>query len=279
MGRELASHGYIVFTFDFSDGTAAYTEKLVEGGSLEPVLFDRSVDFYSANKDDADQLAAHQNMVEKVRSRANQALKMVDFVCTPNVLQDVFKMEPTVNLDLGKLVMAGQSFGGAAAFLAANDDPRIKSCMTLDPWICPLKDDIYDGRLNQFAQQNFFIVYNDNFCEESWLPFYPSFNPRATRDRLLELLPKSATVEHSIMTGSKHDYQTDVILVWPFESYMDLLGKMRLPPANFTEIQLAYFWMMLRFLHQTGFHDDTIDIEKVNKLVGPFLKSKQITIQ
>ena len=265
IARELASHGYIVFTFDFTDGTCAFTERLVEGNTLEPVLFDRSVPFYSGDKDDADQLASHQNMVEKTKSRAQQAQKLVDFVSTTNMLQDILKMDPTAVLDLEKLVMAGQSFGGAAALKASHDDARIKCCATWDPWICPLKDEIFDGSFSRFVQQQFFIIYNDNFCEESWKPFYPEYNPWATKERLLELLPKTAHVEHSIMTGSKHDYQTDLILAWPFESYMELLGKLRLPPANFADMYMSYTWMTLRFLHQSGFHDGTIDIGTVNK--------------
>jgi predicted dienelactone hydrolase len=41
-------------------------------------------------------------------------------------------------LDTSKIILAGHSFGGNTALRIGEQDKRIKTILTLDPWIYPL---------------------------------------------------------------------------------------------------------------------------------------------
>jgi hypothetical protein len=74
IGRELASHGYIVIFIDHHDGTCAYTEKK-KGTGFEPVYFDSSVPWFT-----------YKDMKEKTDQRVKEATKMITFVSKPKFL-------------------------------------------------------------------------------------------------------------------------------------------------------------------------------------------------
>ncbi len=61
-------------------------------------------------------------------------------------------MDTRVNLDLGKLIMAGQSFGGATALRVGNSERRVKGVLLQDPWLAPLSDEIYVGSFDGFSE-------------------------------------------------------------------------------------------------------------------------------
>ena len=44
---------------------------------------------------------------------------------------------------MNKLIMAGHSMGGATAILSGWNDKRVKCVLVLDPWLSPLRDEIY----------------------------------------------------------------------------------------------------------------------------------------
>jgi len=49
---------------------------------------------------------------------------------------------------LDKLIIGGHSFGGITAISTTHKDPRIKACLSMDPWFYPYKDD-YKGLINK----------------------------------------------------------------------------------------------------------------------------------
>ena len=52
----------------------------------------------------------------------------------PDYLQSELKFPESIALDLSKLTMIGHSFGGMTALKVCAVEPRIKACLTMDPW-------------------------------------------------------------------------------------------------------------------------------------------------
>jgi cephalosporin-C deacetylase-like acetyl esterase len=48
-------------------------------------------------------------------------------------------------MDLDRLVIGGHSFGGMTAIATAKMDPRIKACITMDPWLYVYHNEINRG--------------------------------------------------------------------------------------------------------------------------------------
>ena len=52
----------------------------------------------------------------------------------PDYLQSELNFPESIALDLSKLTMIGHSFGGMTALKVCAVEPRIKACLTMDPW-------------------------------------------------------------------------------------------------------------------------------------------------
>ena len=55
----------------------------------------------------------------------------------PDYLQSELNFPESIALDLSKLTMIGHSFGGMTALKVCAVEPRIKACLTMDPWFIP----------------------------------------------------------------------------------------------------------------------------------------------
>ena len=61
--------------------------------------------------------------------------------------ESLFGQTSEVEIDFGKLVMAGHSMGGCTSVMAAFKDPRIKVCLTLDPWFFGPHEKVLSGQI------------------------------------------------------------------------------------------------------------------------------------
>lgn len=105
--REWASNGYIVFSVDHEE----------------------AIDFPS-NFSTQELNAFRLNQVKK---RKEALSKVLDYIVKPENFQDLFE-DSGIEIDLTKISIVGQSFGGAAAVYTALNDKRVNGvCILLDP--------------------------------------------------------------------------------------------------------------------------------------------------
>jgi predicted dienelactone hydrolase len=127
-GRELASHGYIVFILDHHDGSCAYTE---DSTGTKTWWFDKDAPFFD-----------YDDMNKKVKIREEEVKALIDEISVKTFMKNILQFE-AVSLDLNKLIMAGHSMGGATALRIANSEPRAKCVLTHDPWLLPINREIH----------------------------------------------------------------------------------------------------------------------------------------
>ena len=118
--RDLASHGYCVFSIDHHDGSAHYSRK--ENGD----------EVYWDLKQGLTDFALR---VKQLKIREDEVQDCLNEMFQPNFLQEKLDFNPNVQLDLDKLIAGGHSFGGLSAMLAARKDKRVKALFTFDPWV------------------------------------------------------------------------------------------------------------------------------------------------
>ena len=125
--RDLASHGYIVFTVDHHDGTAYYSKTISgteEYWPLDQELLD--IDYR------AKQLAKREIEVDE----------LIKDILKEDFLQDTFGFPDGAQMETDKLIIGGHSFGGLTALSVAEKDQRIKAVFTFDPWIWTRNQDV-----------------------------------------------------------------------------------------------------------------------------------------
>lgn len=231
--RELASHGYIVLMMDHADGTCCYTE-VKQGTTFKPIPFDYSVPYLN-----------YEDMKQKLEIRVPETTKLIDYVSTDKFLQEELHMDNRAKLLLDSLVLAGHSMGGSTALKVANQDRRVKCCLTMDPWLVPLKAEIESGELTNFSQKAIFMINNKTFIR-TYDPKWREFNPQAFKNRLLhELIPKSVLREHAILHGAEHIYQIDYIVMLILDFKIGDIFRAKLPPTNFVQLHQLNVWAWL----------------------------------
>jgi alpha-beta hydrolase superfamily lysophospholipase len=62
----------------------------------------------------------------------------MDDITTETFCKKALKMD-SIKIDYNKLIVAGHSMGGATAIKVASREFRARCCLTLDPWMFPLK--------------------------------------------------------------------------------------------------------------------------------------------
>jgi len=112
--REWASNGYIIFSVDHEE-----TVDLPSGFTMKEFNGYRFT---------------------QVKKRKEAIIRVLDYISNLDNIQDFFD-NSSVELDLNKVSVVGQSFGGAAAAYTAMNDKRINGvCILLDPDL----DSVYD---------------------------------------------------------------------------------------------------------------------------------------
>lgn len=127
--RDFASHGYIVFTIDHSDGTATY--------------YKSKCGTKSAYYDNTKKLYDFEHRREQISHRVQEVRSLIDEIFSKDFPSKIGM--PDVRIDTDKLIIGGHSFGGMTAIHTAKDDPRVKVCGTLDPFLYSHHKEMLEG--------------------------------------------------------------------------------------------------------------------------------------
>jgi len=183
--RDLASQGYIVFTLDHKDGTCCYTEDKSGKGYL------------FTNKQDVYDFELRKKQIE---TRVKEVEALIDEIENWKRMRDSLFGKSEVELDFEKLVMAGHSMGGCTSALATSKDPRIKICLTLDPWFFGPHQKVLSGQVTLKVPLQ--IIETEKFVNE---PMHAEHN-YSTAQCNQALIKSSPTIdsEDLILKGVHH---------------------------------------------------------------------------
>jgi cephalosporin-C deacetylase-like acetyl esterase len=76
--------------------------------------------------------------------RVAEVRALIDEIFSGDLLKKI-GLPSTVKIDTEKLSIGGHSFGGMTAIHTAKDDPRVKVCGTLDPFLFSHHKEILSG--------------------------------------------------------------------------------------------------------------------------------------
>ena len=82
----------------------------------------------------------------------------MDEVALPKFLSVSLKFDKTAKLDGNKFIFSGHSLGGCTALKVGDSDPRVKAVLTLDPWLCPIKDWVEEKKLTKLYKKPTFML-------------------------------------------------------------------------------------------------------------------------
>ena len=73
--------------------------------------------------------------------------ELFDSESREKLLREKLKFPDGVCIDMSKLVVTGHSFGGMTAIETAHQEPvRVKACLTLDPWLYTMHQEIINEK-------------------------------------------------------------------------------------------------------------------------------------
>jgi hypothetical protein len=81
----------------------------------------------------------------QIAIRVKEVQSFITELSQPDYLEKRLGFPTPLNLDLSRLIISGHSFGGMTAIQLAKEDPRVKLCATLDPWVFPFHKEINAG--------------------------------------------------------------------------------------------------------------------------------------
>lgn len=166
-----------------------------------------------------------------------------------------------VKLDLSKLIMNGQSFGGSTAVRVAKSEPRAKAVLTMDPWFFPNKEEMAKGDFHGINKPMFF-VNTERFI-----------NVSTEENALLLKNFKSfcSSPEDVTTLDCEHDHLHDIICIHPIELELPWFLKSCRPPKYYNyELLQLHSWLQLSFLHRIGFNHGTFDPKIVESNIDKY---------
>lgn len=123
----------------------------------------------------------------------------------PNFLQEKLGFDEGCQLDLDRIVVAGHSMGGVTALRVAEADKRVKACLTLDPWLQPVKEDIRDGTFNGFNEGTaIFLLNSSSFFDYQASVEGANFDPRLSHKKMRDELMAGCSIEDMILNDAHH---------------------------------------------------------------------------
>tara|TARA_B100000700_G_scaffold326166_1_gene436901 strand:+ start:5852 stop:7228 length:1377 start_codon:yes stop_codon:yes gene_type:complete len=127
----LASRGFVIAALDHS-----YDANLT-------IFPDGSMADYRSN------ITGHPDSLALRKMQINTRGKDISFIINQMKKIQLGQIESNLNsrLDMDKIAVGGHSYGGATALVSSFWDPRIKTCLGLDPWISPLPKVILNSGL------------------------------------------------------------------------------------------------------------------------------------
>jgi platelet-activating factor acetylhydrolase len=126
--KDMASHGHIVYAIEHKDQSALH------------YFNDKGDHKYLKNMDMRD--------VNAIVTRLGIRVKEVDQLISEMNFITKGALGNNVELDLeNNLTIMGHGFGATTAITMASKDPRIKKVVSYDPWLFPVKEQIYENVL------------------------------------------------------------------------------------------------------------------------------------
>ncbi|XP_053317212.1 platelet-activating factor acetylhydrolase isoform X2 [Spea bombifrons] len=164
----LASQGFVVAAVEHRDESASATfyfrEKSTDGpcdgdcGGLEEVWL-----YNKTPKAGSDEFPLR---FEQVQKRADECIRALDLLLDINAGKSVTNSLPSPfdwrllkdSLDVGRISVAGHSFGAATAIKALGRDARFRCGIALDAWMFSLKNEVFSA-----IQQPVLFVNSEKF--------------------------------------------------------------------------------------------------------------------
>ena len=149
--RNFASHGYIVFTLDHNDESSHY----VENNDGVGIYLDKehlAYDFEFRKK--------------QILIREKETSALIDEILDQKTLLRTLEFEEEIEIDTGKIITGGHSFGGMTGIGVAVKDSRVKAVITHDPWLFTSEKEINEGEI--MLEIPFLAVCSERFhpwCE------------------------------------------------------------------------------------------------------------------
>jgi pimeloyl-ACP methyl ester carboxylesterase len=128
----------------------------------------------------------------------------------PLFLKNVLAFGNCPVLDLEKLTVAGHSFGGGTAIRTAWNDKRVKCVLTHDPWLSPLRDEIFDPRgfRKKFSDDQSLLILNS----EAFIGFFKDiYDLKASTNKVTARCKK---LDEITLLDADHVHQADAICYW-----------------------------------------------------------------
>lgn len=226
--REFASQGFVVYSLDHNDGTAAscFDEKKMETN-------------YYQQEDMTDMSLWQERLEER-------------FEEVKDVLNHIHSRPKDINqdleYDLDRVVIAGHGFGGCTALFAAHrEERRISHCVMLDPWLFVLYKEILE---NNFKIEQVLCCINS----EEYHPYVEGFDSWETMQVLFH--NNNAVEDFNVMiTKTGHLFQTDVLSFAPLEFKM---WSERNPSVEVVEMYELGNKVVMKWLKDYGFPEIVI---------------------
>ena len=139
---QLASHGVVVAAVEHRDGSGGGSHYILREEGLS---MSNSVPHKPVPTDDNEYKVRN----EQLSHRSGEISRVIDLLAKLNAGEFVENVvDPNCdltgikgNLDMThNLFLLGHSFGGSSVILAASQDPRVKTVLTLDPWMFPASE-------------------------------------------------------------------------------------------------------------------------------------------
>ncbi|TNV79108.1 hypothetical protein FGO68_gene4215 [Halteria grandinella] len=240
--RDFASHGYIVFSLDHKDGTASFYKSKC---GTKQAYYDNSKLLYD-----------YEHRREQITIRVKEVRALIDEIFESDFLEKR-GFPKSVKIDKEKLVIGGHSFGGMTAIHTAKDDPRVKVCGTLDPFLFSHHKEILAG---EFVMPVPSIAISTEYFHPSVRKGFPSW------DTLKALFnhAKSKENENIIVNKTGHLHQCDLAALIPFELFM--LARVK-PQTTTNETYLMFSQILMDFFFKRGYAPEGADRNAVTRFI------------
>lgn len=199
--RDFASHGYIVFVLDHRDESCSYVESR-----------DGKNGIYFNNYHVLHDMEFRRPQIQ-IRIKETKALIDELSKDSGKPLLSKIGFPSTYSLDLSKLSVAGHSYGGMTVLKVAHEDPRVKLCALLDPWLFIYHKEILSGEVSLSIPVTLIST-------ELFIPYCEGFFPQWDTIKALFRHSTGKRHENIVLKGTDHKHQCDLACLLPFEMFV-----------------------------------------------------------